>query len=144
MSFFDNLGKMAADFGGASPAQAADAASQHVQNMDDGELAGHLTQSLPNMSQSTLSGLGQQLLSTFTNHAGFGGDANGATQEAGVSQAAVAAGEPGAVGMLLQFAQNHPGILPSAASDFVKNDPGVIAQFAPGLLQGIMGRLGGR
>ncbi len=129
--------------GGADPQEAANAASDHVQNMDPGQLGDHLTQSLGNMNQSTLSGLGQQLLQSFTNHASYAGDANTATQEAGVSQAAVAAGEPGAVGMLLNMAKNNPGVLQSAASSFLGKNPGALSQLSPGLLQGILGRLGG-
>ena len=144
MSFMDNLGKMAGDFlGGATPQQAADAASDHVANADPGEVADGLTQSVPNMNQSTLSSLGQQLLQTYTNHQGYGGDANSATQEAGVSQASVAAGDPQAVGTLLQFAKNHPEVLQTAASAFMQRNPGAVASLAPSLLQGIMGRFGG-
>jgi hypothetical protein len=133
MSFFDGLAKMAGDvLNNATPQQAADAASDHVQNADPSETADHLTQSL-----------GQQLLSSYTNHASYAGDANAATQEAGVSQDAVAAGEPGAVGTMLQFAKNHPEILQNAASTFLQKNPGAIGSLAPGLLQGIMGRLGG-
>jgi hypothetical protein len=83
------------------------------------------------------------LLSSYTNHPSYPGDANSATQEAGVSQDAVAAGEPGALGTMLQFAKNHPEVLQNAASAFMQKNPGAIAQLAPGLLQGIMGKLGG-
>ena len=144
MSFMDEIGKFAGDFlGGASPQQAADAASDHVQNADPSETADNLTQSLGNFNPSQLSGLGQQLLSSYTNHQSYAGDANSATQEAGVSQDAVAAGDPGAVGMMLQFAKNHPDVLQHAASAFMQKDPSAISSLAPGLLQGIMGRLGG-
>jgi len=112
--------------------------------MDGGELGDHLTQSLGNMDKSTLMGLGQQLLSTYTNHPSYTGDANSATQEAGVSQAAVASGDPGAIGMLINLAKNNPGILQSAAGSFLGKNPGAVGSLAPGLLQGIMGRLGGR
>jgi hypothetical protein len=144
MSFFDGLAKMAGDvLNNATPQQAADAASDHVQNADPSETADHLTQSLGGFDPQTLSNLGQQLLSSYTNHASYAGDANAATQEAGVSQDAVAAGEPGAVGTMLQFAKNHPEILQNAASTFLQKNPGAIGSLAPGLLQGIMGRLGG-
>jgi hypothetical protein len=144
MSFFDGLEKMATDFlGSATPQQAADAASDHVQNADPNDTADHLTQSLGSLNPQMLSNLGQQLLSSYTNHASYAGDANSATQEAGVSQDAVAAGEPGALGMMLQFAKNHPEVLQNAASAFMQKNPGAIGSLAPGLLQGIMGRLGG-
>ncbi|GAC1543022.1 MAG: hypothetical protein NVS3B16_08750 [Vulcanimicrobiaceae bacterium] len=145
MSFMDEIGKLAGGMlGGADPQEAATAASEHVQGMDAGQLGDHLTQSLGTMDRSSLSGLGQQLLQTFTNHAGYAGDANTATQEAGVSQAAVASGDPGAIGMLINMAKNNPGVLQSAAGSFLGNNPGAVGQLAPGLLQGILGRLGGR
>ncbi len=140
----DDFEKLAGNFlGGSSPQQAADAASDHVQNMDSGDLAGHLTQSLGNMDQGTLSGLGRQLLQAFNNHSAASGDASAAAQQAGTSEDAVASGDPSAVGSLLQLAQSHQGLLQSAASSFLQKNPGAIGQLAPGLLQGIMGRLGG-
>jgi hypothetical protein len=144
MGFMDDIEKLAGDFsGGGSTQQAADAASDHVQNMDSNELAGHLTQSLPNMNQSSLAGLGQQLLSTFASHPASTVDATTATQEAGVSQEAVAAGEPGAVGALISYAKANPQVLQAAASAFMQRNPAALEQLAPGLLQGIMGRFGG-
>ena len=144
MSFMDEIGKMAGGLlGGASPEAAASAASDHVANMDSGALGDHLTQSLGTMDQGSLMGLGQQLLSSFTNHPAYSGDANSATQDAGVSQADVASGNPGAIGTLIDYAKNNPGILQNAASHFLGNNPNAISSLAPGLLQGIMGKLGG-
>ena len=140
----DGLGKLAGQFlGGANPQQAADAASEHVASTDPNELAGHLTQSLGTMDQGSLQGLGQQLLESFTNHPASTEDANAATAAAGVSPAAVASGDQGAIGALLNYAKSNPQVLQSAASAFMQKNPGAIAQLAPGLLQGIMGRLGG-
>jgi hypothetical protein len=144
MSFFDSLGKMASEFlSNASPQETADAASAHVASANPSETADQLTQSVGNFDPQTLMNLGQQLLASYTQHPSYAGDANSATQEAGVSQDAVAAGEPGAVGMMLQFAKNHPEILQNAASAFMQKNPGAIGQLAPGLLQGIVGKLGG-
>jgi hypothetical protein len=141
MGFMDNIEKLAGDFAGGGASPQASAASDHVQNMDSNELAGHLTQSLPNMDQSSLAGLGQQLLATFTSHPASTTDANAATQAAGVSQEAVAAGDPGAVGALIGYAKANPQILQAATSAFMQRNPAALEQFAPGLLQGIMGRL---
>jgi hypothetical protein len=144
MSFMDGLEKMVGQFmGGASPQQAADAASEHVASSDPNELAGHLQQSLGSMDPSSLSGLGQQLLESFTNHPASTEDANAATASAGVSAADVASGDQGAIGSLIAYAKSNPQVLQSAASAFMQKNPGAIAQLAPGLLQGIMGRLGG-
>ena len=109
---FDALGKMASEYlSNATPQQAADAASDHVQSADPNETADHLTQSVPNMDSSSLMSLGQHLLQTYTQHSDVAGDANAATQAAGVSQDAVAAGDPGAISTMLQFAKNNPQIL---------------------------------
>jgi hypothetical protein len=144
MSFLDGLEKLAGGLlGGATQDEAAGAAVAHAEQSDPSQLADHLTESVGSLDRNSLSNLGQQLLHAYTNHASYDGDANTATQEAGVSQAAVAAGEPGAVGTLIQFAKNHPEVLQSAASAFMQHNPGAIAQLAPGLLQGILGRLGG-
>ena len=156
MSFLDNLTKMAGQvLGNATPEQTADAAASHIASADPSETADHLLQSIPNMNSGSLMALGQQLLSTYTQHSSYAGDANTATQEAGVSQDAVAAGDQGAVGTMIAFAKNHPEILQSAAtpnslqadrvlaSAFMQKNPSALTSLAPGLLQGIMGKLGG-
>jgi hypothetical protein len=144
MSFLDNLTKMAGQvLGNATPEQAADAAASHVEGADPSETADHLIQSLPNMNSGSLMALGQQLLSTYTQHSSYAGDANTATQEAGVTQDAVAAGDQGAVGTLIAFAKNHPEVLQTAATAFMQKNPSALTSLAPGLLQGIMGKLGG-
>ncbi len=143
MSFMDEIGKLAGSFlGGASPQQAANAASEHVNSTDPSELAGHLTQSLGNLDQGSIASLGTQLLSAFENHPASTEDGATAAENAGVSSDAVAAGEPGAVGALLNYAKNNPQVLQSAAAAFMQHNPSAIQSLAPQLLQGIMGRLG--
>ncbi len=144
MSFMDEIGKMAGGLlGSATPQAAASAASEHVANMDSGALGDHLTQSLGNMDQGSLVALGQQLLSSFTNHPAYSGDASSATQDAGVAQSDVASGNPDAIGALIAYAKNNPAVLQNAASHFLGNNPNAISSLAPGLLQGIMGKLTG-
>jgi hypothetical protein len=144
MSFFDSLKQMAGQaLENSTPEQAADAVASHVGSADAGQTADHLIQSIPNMNSGSLMALGQQLLSTYTQHPGYPGDANTATLEAGVSQDAVAAGDQGAVGTMIAFAKNHPEILQTAATAFMQKNPSALTSLAPGLLQGIMGKLGG-
>lgn len=167
MSFMDNLGKVAESalgggsqaqdenatseqrglsddvLGGASPDQVARAASSHVKTMDPGELAGNLQQSVGMMDQPSAAGLGQQLLQAFTHHSGAAGDSSAAARQAGVSEADVAAGDPGAVGTLVQFAKSHPEVLQTAASAFMQKNPSALGQLAPGLIEGVLGRLRG-
>jgi hypothetical protein len=144
MSFMDGLGKLAGQFlGGATPQQTADAASEHVASSDPNELVGHLTQSLGTMDQGSLASMGTQLLESFTNHPASTEDAATATANAGVSQSEVASGNPGAIGALIEYAKANPQVLQSAASAFMQKNPGAIASLAPGLVAGIMARLGG-
>ncbi len=145
MSFMDNIGKMASEYlggGGGNQQAAADAASDQVAESDPNELGDHLAQSTNTMDQSSLMGLGQQLLHHFTNNGGYDGSGADAAEAAGTSEQAVASGDSGAVGSLVGYAKQHPDVLQGAASAFMQRNPGAISQLAPGLLQGIMGRLG--
>ncbi len=143
MSFMDDLGQAAASLEGADPQQTAAAASDTVAGADPNQLADHVSQSVGNMDGSSLPKLGQELLSAFNNRQDSGADATSATQAAGVSREAVAGGEPGAIGALVQYAKAHPEVLKSAMSTFLQKNPGAVGSLAPGLLQGVMGRLGG-
>ncbi|MBC5822647.1 MAG: hypothetical protein GIX01_11800 [Candidatus Eremiobacteraeota bacterium] len=143
MSFMDELGKAAQSLGNADPQQTAAAASDTVNQADPDDLADHMTQSVGNLDGGSLSKLGGELLQAFNKSGDSAPDADGAAQAAGVSQDAVAGGEPGAVDALLQYAKAHPDVLKSAAGAFLQKNPGAVGSLAPGLLQGIMGRLGG-
>jgi hypothetical protein len=142
MGFLENLEGLAGDLlGGTSPQAVADAAVDHVQNADPNELGDHLTQSLGNLDGGSVVALGQHLLQSFMNNGG--GSADDAAAAAGTSADAVASGDQGAVGQLIEYAKSNPQVLQQAAGDFMQGNPGAIAQLAPGLLQGIMSRLGG-
>ncbi len=135
----ENLSSLVGQFfGGATAQQASAAASTHVQEADPNEVADHLSQSVNTMDQPSTANLGQELLAAFTAHTG---DASTATNAAGVSPAAVASGEPGAVGALLQYAKQNPQVIQAAASAFMQRNPAALTSLAPGLIQGIMSRL---
>ncbi len=143
MSFMDSIGKMASEYlSGGNQQQAADAASDHVAEADPNQLGDHLSQSTQTMDGSSLMALGQQLLQHFTNNGGYSGDGDSAAAAAGTTPDAVASGDPNAVSALIDYAKQNPDVLKNAASSFMQGNPGAIAQMAPGLLQGIMGRLG--
>jgi hypothetical protein len=142
MSFFDSLKSMAGGLlGNATPQDAAQAVSEHVGSMDPSELAGHLSQSIPNLDTSSLQGLGQQMLSTFTNHPAYQGDAAQAAAAAGTTTEAVASGSPSAISSLIDYAKNNPQVLQAATSAFMERNPAALQQLAPGLVQGIMQRV---
>jgi hypothetical protein len=143
MSFMDNLTKMAGQLlGGVDQQSAANAAGEHVAQMDPQELAGHLKDSVGSMDPSTLTALGQHLLETFTSHQAYSGDGAQAAAEAGTSAEAVASGSPAAISSLVEYAKGHPEVLQTAASAFMQRNPGALTQLAPGLLGGIMAKLG--
>ena len=134
MSFMDNIGKIASEFAGGQTQDGAAGAGQTGAGTDPSRLADGMTQSLGSMDGGSLSKFGEALLHHFTTSDSYDGDANDATQEAGVAPSQVAGGNPSAIATLLQFAKNHPQVLQQAAGTF--------EQHAPGLLQGVMGRFG--
>ncbi len=144
MSWMDQIGKMAGSmFGNASESDTAQAASDHVQESDSAELASDLQKSVSTMDPSSLEQFGQHLLHSFTNNQSFDGDAATATNGAGTTQDAVAAGDGGAISNLIAYGRANPDVLKQAASAFMQRNPGAIASMAPGIIQGIMGRIGG-
>jgi hypothetical protein len=143
MSFFDDLKKMATDFLASPQGQGAvAAASEHITQMDPQQLAGHLQDSLGSMDAEKVTALGQQLLQTFTSHQAYQGDGAQAAQAAGTTAEAVTSGAPAAVSSLIAYAQAHPEILQAATTAFMQRNPSALQQLAPGLLSGLMAKLG--
>jgi hypothetical protein len=138
MSFLNNLGGLLSAFSGAQPEQVQAAAADHVQGMDAGQLADHLTDSAQNMNSGQLGALATSLLGALGNH----GQDQSAVQDAGVSTADAQAGDGNAVTALIEHAQQNPAALKDAALDFIKNNPGAVQQFAPDFLKGILSKFG--
>jgi hypothetical protein len=139
MSFLNNIGGLLAQFSGAAPEQVQAAAADHVDSMDTGELADHLTQGAQNMNSSQLGQLASSLLGALSNH----GHDEAAVQDAGVSTADAQAGDGDAVTALIEHAQQNPAALKDAAVDFIKNNPQAVEQFAPDFLKGIISKFAG-
>jgi hypothetical protein len=139
---FDNLLKIASEALGSNQQQTAQAASDHVAGMDPNDLASHLQQSLGSMDGSSLAGLGQQLLKAFDSHPASPASGGDAAAAAGTDSQAVASGSPDAISSLIAYAQSNPQILQAASSAFMQHNPQALTQLAPGLLQGILGKLG--
>ncbi len=123
--------------GGADPQQVGDAARDHVADVPPDQLAQHLTEGAQTLDQGGLASLGKTLLGALAQH----GHDESTAQDAGVDTAAAADGDQGNVVALIQHAAQNPAALRDAAVQFVQKDPQVLTQL-PGLLQGIMGRLG--
>ena len=123
--------------GGANPQQVGDAAREHVADVPPDQLAQHLSEGARNLDQGGLASLGQTLLGALAQH----GHDESTAQDAGVDTAAAADGDQGNVVALIQHAAQNPAALRDAAVQFVQKNPQVLTQL-PGLLQGIMGRLG--
>jgi hypothetical protein len=142
MSFLDGIGKMASGLlGNFQPADVAQAASDHVSQMDPNELAGHLQQSVGTMDQSSLMTLGQHLLQQCMG--GGSGDAAQVTQNAGTTPDAVSSGSPNAISSLIEYCKSNPAVLQAATTALAQRNPEALQQMAPGLISGIMGRLTG-
>ena len=124
--------------GSADPQQVADATRDHVDQTDPGTLADHLTQGAQGMDAGQLGSLGSTLLGALANH----GHDETQAQDAGVDTQAAQQGDQGNVIALIQHAQQNPAALKDAAVQFVQQNPQVL-QKLPGLLQGVLGRLGG-
>jgi hypothetical protein len=139
MSFLNNLGGLLSQFSGASSGQVQAAAADHVEGMDAGQLAGHLTESAQNMNTGQLGQLATSLLGALSNH----GHDEAAVADAGVSTSAAQAGDGNAVTALIEHAQQNPAALKDAALDFIKNNPQAVEQFAPDFLKGIISKFAG-
>ncbi len=123
--------------GNADPQQVGDAARDHVADVPPDQLAQHLTDGARNLDQGGLAALGQSLLGALAQH----GHDEAQAQDAGVDTAAAANGDQGNVVALIQHAKDNPAALRDAAVQYVQQNPQVLTQL-PGLLQGIMGKLG--
>lgn len=123
--------------GDADPDDVADATREHVGQTDTGELVQHLTQGAQGMDQGGLASLGTALLGALSQH----GHDESQAQDAGVDTAAATNGDQGSVVALIQHASQNPAALKDAVVSFAQQNPQMLAQL-PGLLQGVMGRLG--
>ncbi|HEY5348182.1 MAG TPA: hypothetical protein VIJ64_00540 [Candidatus Lustribacter sp.] len=136
--FGDLLGAAGKLLGGTSPGDLQAAASDHVGGLDPSELVNHLIGMVPNLPDDARS----QLAHTVLGALGKNGTAEGDVQAAGVPTDDAKNGDPAALGALLEHAKSDPGSLKDAAISYVTSNPQLIQKFAPGLMQGILGKLG--
>ena len=136
--FGDLMGAAEKMLGSASPADVQDATEQHVGSLDTGELVNHFIGMVPNLPDGARS----QLASTVLGALGQNGKSEGDVQDAGVPTDDAKSGDPAALGALLEHAASDPSSLKDAAVHYITANPQLIAQYAPKLLQGILGRLG--
>jgi len=135
---FDSLLNQAKSLlGSADPQAVADATRDHVDQTDTGDLVQHLTQGAQGMDQGGLAALGMSLLGSLTQH----GHDESTAQDAGVDTAAAAGGDQANVIALIQHAKDNPAALKDAVVNFAQQNPQMLQQL-PGLLQGVMGKLG--
>jgi hypothetical protein len=137
--FGDLLGAAEKMLANASPGDVQNAAEQHVSSLPSGEIVNHLLGMIPNLPDSARS----ELASTVLGALGQNGTPETAVADAGVPTDDAKDGDPQAVSSLVQHASsNDPSSLKDAAISFISNNPQLIQQYAPKLLQGILGRLG--
>jgi hypothetical protein len=135
---FDSLLNQAKSLlGSADPQAVADATRDHVDQTNTGDLVQHLTQGAQGMNQGGLAALGMSLLGSLTQH----GQDPSQAQGAGVDTNAAANGDQANVIALIQHAGSNPAALKDAVVNFAQQNPQMLQQL-PGLLQGVMGKLG--
>ena len=125
--------------GDASQGDLQAAAADHVGGMDAGDLVSHFIGMVPNLPDGARS----ELASTVLGALGKNGSTENDAQAAGVPTDEAKNGDQAALGALLEHAASDPASLKDAAVSYITNNPQLIQQYAPKLLQGILGRLGG-
>ena len=113
-----------------------------IKQLSGEQLGNLLKNGAGQVDDTTRASLGQHLLDAFTNHVPYTGTGAEAAADAGTSAEAVAAGSPGAIGTLIDYAKAHPEIIQTATAAFVQRNPAVLAQLGPALLGNLFG--GGR
>jgi hypothetical protein len=136
--FGDLLGAAEKMLGSASPGDVQDAAAEHVGSLGAGELVDHLIGMVPDLPD----GARAELANTVLGALGQNGTSDDDVQDAGVPTDDARGGDPQALTQLLQHAASDPSSLKDAAVTYITSNPQLIAQYAPRLLQGILGRLG--
>jgi hypothetical protein len=135
--FGDLLGAAEKLLGNTSPGQLEDATTSHVNGLDTGELVNHFISMVPNLPDGARS----QLANTVLGALGHNGTSEGDVQDAGVPTGDAKGGDQAALGALLEHAASDPSSLKDAAISYIPNNPQFIQQYAPKLLEGILGRL---
>ena len=136
--FGDLIGDAGKLLANASPSDVQDATAQHVGSLDTGELVNHFLGMVPDLPDGARS----ELASTVLGALGQSGTGEGAVAAAGVPTDAAKSGDPDALGALLTHAASDPSSLKAAAITYITNNPQLIQQYAPKLLEGILGKLG--
>jgi hypothetical protein len=137
--FGDIMGAAEKMLGNTSQGDLQSAAEEHVAGLDSREIVNHLLGMVPNLPDGARAELAQTVLGAL----GQNGTDESAVQDAGVATDDAKNGDPDAVNALLQHAASDPGSLKDAAVSYITNNPQVLAQYAPRLMQGILGHLGG-
>ena len=137
--FGDLLGAAEKLLGSGSTDDLQAAAEEHLGGLDSGEIVNHLLGMVPNLPDDARSELAQTVLGAL----GQNGTSESDVQDAGVPTDDAKNGDPDALSALLQHAASDPGSLKDAAVSYITNNPQLLQQYAPKLMQGILGRLGG-
>jgi hypothetical protein len=137
--FGDLLGAAEKLLGGSSPADLQSAAEDHLGGLDSSEIVNHLIGMVPNLPDDARAELAQTVLGAL----GQNGSSESDVADAGVPTDDAKNGDPDALSALLQHAASDPGSLKDAAVSYITNNPQLLQQYAPRLMQGILGRLGG-
>ena len=137
--FGDLLGDAEKLLGGSSAGDLQAAAEEHLGGLGAGDVVNHLLGMVPNLPDDARAELAQTVLGAL----GKNGTSENDVQDAGVPTDDAKNGDPDALGALLQHAASDPASLKDAAVSYITNNPQLVQQYAPRLMQGILGRLGG-
>jgi hypothetical protein len=135
---FGDIGALVTRLAGADRGAVAQAASDHVAEMDTRELAGHVSTAAQSMDTGSLATLAQSLLGALAHNGSSESDA----QDAGVPTDDARSGDPQAVTQLIQNVAQNPSALREAATSFLAENPQLVQQFAPDFAKGILAKLG--
>lgn len=125
-------------FGNYASAQVVDAAEKFISKMDENDLASAIEQS----ERGMLPG-GRELLieAIFDAFRARGESSEDAAEGAGASLEALCNADPASIAALIAYGRANAGLLKEAAIALVEREPGIVAQLAPVLADGIAQRL---
>jgi hypothetical protein len=109
-----------------------------VRALPAGDLVNHLIGMVPNLPDDARS----ELASTVLGALGQNGSSPSDVADAGVPVEDAQHGDHAALGALLEHATQNPDALRDAAVSYIKNNPGLIEQYAPAPLKGILSQFG--
>jgi hypothetical protein len=125
-------------FGNHTAAEVSEAAEKFISKMDERDLASAIEQSERTMTPDGRTLLVEAIFDAFRQR---GESSEDAAEAAGTTLDAISSGDRSAVGSLITYARDNPGLLKEAASGLIERAPHVTEQLSPQITSGIKARL---